>query len=173
MSHYSTNISALAKRLLATLLRGEFIYAWVCVLLNPIELLQTTFNSFRESNIYLLKHNGQVCYLEGALNDAFDSIDRRIYINDPYRDLVVWLGSEGEIGTSVPFDVPTWTASEGEVGATLYPSPVWLYTEAETLFSDFDFYIWIPATVTYNANQLTALINTYKLPGRTWTIQLY
>jgi hypothetical protein len=173
MSHFNTNFTNLAKQVLFTVTRGEFLKTWVSVLVSPVVLLQTLFNAFRGKNIYLLKHNGQVCYLESALNDAFDSVDRRIYINDPYRDLVVWLGSEGEIGTSVPFDVPTWTASEGEVGATLYPSPIWLYTEGETLFSDYDFYIWIPATVTYNANQLTALVNSYKLPGRTWTIQTY
>lgn len=173
MSHFNYNPYSLAKRLTAMLLRGAFLTAFIELVVSPIVLVKVAFDSFRANNVYLLTHNSQVCYLEAALNGLFDNVDRRIYINDPYRDLIVWLGSEGEVGTSVPFDVPTWTASEGEVGATLYPSPIWLYTESETLFSDYDFYIWIPSTVTYNINQLTALVNTYKLPGRTWAIQTF
>lgn len=51
-------------------------------LIWPIKQLHSSLLSFMAAKLYRLSHNGQVCYLEKVLNDAFDPTLKRIWIGN-------------------------------------------------------------------------------------------
>ena len=72
----------LAILLTPTFLRSELMIAWLELLMESINDIHYQWLQFRKSNIYILAHNSQVCFLRGALNDRFDNEQRRIQIID-------------------------------------------------------------------------------------------
>ncbi len=62
--------------MLPTFLRRRRLFAFIRALCAPLYLgeggLYQRFLEMRGDHIYRLSHNGQVCYLRAALNDAFD-----------------------------------------------------------------------------------------------------
>lgn len=150
-------------------LRKSIQYAWLKCLCAPAIYLHSLFKTHRKNNIYTLVHNSQVCYMEAALNDTFDSIDRGIFFSDPeYRDPVYLY--------RVLEDKPVFIDLDSEVGTLVIPmpDPVPLYTEGETIFMAPSFIVNVPATIVYDAERLKALIDLYRLPGRNvYTIAHY
>lgn len=65
------NYKRLIVLLLPTFLRQATITAFLRAMTIPIEYLYNQFLANRNSNLYRLKMNGQVCYLRRVLNDAF------------------------------------------------------------------------------------------------------
>lgn len=63
----------LAVLLTPTFLRSELMKSWIDLLMKAINDIHYQWLQFRKSNIYILAHNSQVCYLRGALNDRFDN----------------------------------------------------------------------------------------------------
>ena len=55
---------------------------WIQSLLRPLQSLHDTFYTYLVNTFYKLHITGQVIYLEHYLNDLFDPVERRIYIND-------------------------------------------------------------------------------------------
>ena len=60
----------------------DFNISWIECLLSPVRAVFYWFNSSRAENLYKMNHNGQVWYLRSALNDVFDTEERRITITD-------------------------------------------------------------------------------------------
>ena len=62
--------------ILPTFLRRRRVFAFCRALCAPLFLgsdgLYNRFLRTRGDHIYRLRHNGQVCYLRAALNDAFN-----------------------------------------------------------------------------------------------------
>lgn len=54
---------------------------------SELSRIHTRFMIAKQENEYRLTHNGQVCYLRAALNDAFDPLERRITITDTDEDV--------------------------------------------------------------------------------------
>ena len=52
-------------------------YEWLKVLAECPKFVYTEFMANRTGNLYNLAHNGQVCYLQAALNDLFDPVADR------------------------------------------------------------------------------------------------
>jgi len=136
--------------------------AWLKALISPIKYVYNGFKANRANNLYFLSHDGQVCYMEAALNDTFDTL-RRIYITDgPYFD--------PEYIYTVPEEKPLALSRRSEIGTTTYPSPRWLYTRAETYDDGVSFIVHVPSSLVFDVNRMKALINEYRLPGKTYTI---
>ena len=57
--------------MLPSLLRRKVMFALCRAAVAPIRSLYERFVAKREAHNYTLHHNGQVCYLRAALNDAF------------------------------------------------------------------------------------------------------
>lgn len=57
--------------MLPTFLRRRRVFAFCRALCSPVVWLYGEFLNARSDHIYRLTHNGQVCYLRAALNDAF------------------------------------------------------------------------------------------------------
>jgi hypothetical protein len=68
--------------LLPAQLRRTAMIAWIMALIAPVLRLYNQFISFWLLSIYRLTITPQVCFLEKALNDKYDTQLRRIIIID-------------------------------------------------------------------------------------------
>lgn len=113
------------------------------------------FLAYRDSALYRLNHNSQVCYLQAVLNDYFDYTLRRIRILD--------FSSFGAIF----FWVDTDTSHVVFMGDD---SPVFFYNDDVGI----DFTVQIPTGVATDDStiaHLKALVNFYKLAGKQYSLQ--
>ncbi|MCC9072446.1 hypothetical protein LNQ49_12720 [Flavobacterium sp. F-65] len=128
------------------------------VLLQPINDLYYKWNNWRIENIYKLEHTGQVCSLEGSLNDKFDPIERRIYIGDGqfYETFYIYTQAEQQ-------DRFANTETEGET--------IHLRTESETADTGLDFIVFVPELI-YKTQiyALHAHVKFYKAGGKRYNI---
>lgn len=83
---YNIDIYRLGYLLLPPVLRNGRLYAFLKVLLHPFFVLVTLFKNYRKSTLTTINTNGQVIYIEKALNDAFLFDDKLIYITDTGND---------------------------------------------------------------------------------------
>ncbi len=134
--------------------------AWLRALTSPVRRLNTRFRALRVETLYFLAHNGQVCYLEAALNDVFDAEERRIFISDPeYRDPVYLFRTNEER--------PVYLSLSSELPVVGYDAPRYLYLNSELYNgSGVQFIVNVPAAVTYNEARLRALVNKYRLASK-------
>ncbi|MDE5688580.1 MAG: hypothetical protein K2I18_08160 [Paramuribaculum sp.] len=117
--------------------------------------------SYRATTNYRLSHNGQVCKLRAVLNDEFDPELRRITIEDSQSSITI------EADVIFQRDVSRWTIlplrSRGSVIT---------HRRGFSGTSGYDFWANVPSEL--NSEQTTirmkALINTYKLASKRFTI---
>lgn len=150
------NILALDN--LPVTLRKPSTAALAQILLKPLGSLYYKWYNWRQGNIYKLEHTGQVCSLEGSLNDMFDSIERRIYITDGQFYDTFYVYTEAEEQSRF-----IYTESE--------PETTYLRTESETADTGLDFIVIVPESI--YRTQLDALhahVKFYKAGGRRYNI---
>lgn len=134
------------------------IVAWLSVLIGPIQALHARFVEYANDIDYKLNHNGQVCYLEAALNDSFDPVMRRIYIADAGGNAIVPLQRDGD-------SEPVLLGSDSG-GSALVLQPDSGYTGGS-----FDFLVVIPYTFSQSQTyRLRSLVDYYKLAGKRFDI---
>lgn len=149
---YNIDYKTLVLLLLPTFLRRPKMIAWLIVLVLPIDALHYLFIQKRATDIYKLNHNGQVCYLRKALNDAFDPKNRRIKIIDGQRYTRLYI-------YTTPEQKPKFLKM--------------LFLREETDFADsgVDFIVEMPSE-TYHKYNVEALIDFYKLASKRYKIEL-
>lgn len=150
------NIFALDN--IPTMLRKPSLAAFAQMLLKPLNSLYYKWYNWRIDNLYKLEHTGQVCSLEGSLNDKFDIVERRIYIGDGQIHKTFYIYTEAEAKT-----VYSHTESENKT--------IFLRTEAETADTGLDFIVFVPEEI-YNSQiyALHAHIKFYKSGGKRYSI---
>lgn len=131
---------------------------FVKVLLKPIDNLYYKWHNWRIDNIYKLEHTGQVCSLEGSLNDKFDPFERRIYIGDGQFYETTYIFTEVE-------EQELWMETESEA------ETIWIRTESETADTGLDFIVYVPEQI-FNTQiyDLHAHIKFYKAGGKRYNI---
>lgn len=161
MTIFDIEFPELVRQLLPVRLRQGKMLRWLQCLIAPTLELYLNFTLNRNANIYVLKHSSQIAYMQAVLNDAYDPILRRIYINDGlYTDsLFVFLIDENE---------PLWLGMQSEIGSTLYQNPNWLFTRAETLEPSYCFVVNVPIGLVYDEVRLRALVDKYRLPSKNY-----
>lgn len=146
---YEINFIALILELVPAILQFPVILGYTNALVTPIKGVYSDFKSNRTQDWYVLNHNGQVCYLRGALNDKFDSSERRIYIVDgnQYQRFYIYSTAENK--------------------------PKYLGTKFIRLRSDYadtgvDFIVVCPYALRNDINpfEINALIDKYKLVSK-------
>ncbi|MBU2526248.1 MAG: hypothetical protein KKC03_06580 [Bacteroidetes bacterium] len=149
---YKLDIEKFTVLLLPTFLRRERTMAWLRALIFPISQLYSNWAAFRERNLYILTHSGQVVYLRKVLNDSFDPALRRIQIVDGNRFGRVYIYTSGEMKPAF-------------LGA--------MYLRNSIDFADtgVDFIVLVPAGLQFNNFDMTALIDFYRLASKRYTIQ--
>ena len=150
------NILALDN--IPTMLRKPTTATFAQLLLKPIQSLYYKWNNWRIDNIYKLEHTGQVCSLEGSLNDKFDPFERRIYIGDGQFYETTYIFTEAE-------EQELWMETESEA------ETIWIRTESETADTGLDFIVFVPEEI-YNGQiyALHAHIKFYKSGGKRYSI---
>lgn len=151
---YNLDINKLTTLLTPTFLRKEKFLAWLRVLHFPLIEIVDKFNFNRNDNLYNLAHNGQVCYLRGALNDRFDPSQRRIKITDGNRYKREYIYTDGE-------QKPRFLGI------------IYLRDDADYGDTGVDFIVEIPQGLIYNQFEMKYLVDFYKLASKRYKIQVY
>lgn len=161
---YLLDWNRLVALLLPTSLRGPKMLAWLNALVSPVKTLHAQFLVFRRESIYKIEHTPQVYSLEKVLNDEFDRILRRIYIEDGdyFEQLYLF---------SPPEQQPIYVFEQSE------DQPVYVYAPNDPDATSVDFNVVLPqvfqatfASGANNRNRIEALINFYRLPDKTYKI---
>jgi len=177
---YIVDYKRLIVLLLPTFLRRPILFGLLKSLVCPIVTLHDQFTAQRGINIYQANHTGQVCYLRGMLNDAFDNNQRRIYIADAeplgwtmlYKKVLF-----SEIGGKQPIMIgrsdsstsSSLTFNEGNTGVHL------LSKQGSIGAIGIDFTVMIPMSLRGRADEsrIVSLVNFYKLASKRYAIQYY
>ena len=149
---YNLNIDKLLVLLTPTFLRKPKMVAWLRALAIPLNKLLYQFQQARESDLYNLAHNSQVCYLRKSLNDEFDKVKREINIEDGKQNARLY----------------TYPRSANK---PLYLGKVYLYQRGSYIDGGVDFVVVLQRDLEYDFYKLEALVNFYKLAGKRWTIE--
>ena len=140
--------------------RSAVFMAFLNAFIRPLIDIYNRFLAARKQNLIKLNFNYQVCSLEYRLNDAFDSLERRIKIvrAEIYDDIFLYTKAEDDQYHSKI----KWLYGDEK--------PIFLRTEAE-LYTMYDFIVQIPDTG-INIFQLKAEIDFYKLPSKQYKIEI-
>lgn len=148
---FNVNWKKLAILLTPTFLRSNLMIAWLELLMEGINDIHYQWLQFRKSNIYILAHNSQVCYLRAALNDSFDYDLRRIIIIDGNKYKKKYIYTRGE-------QKPKF------IGI------LFIHSRDDYEDTGIDFIVQVPSNLVYNEDQMKALINFYKLASKRYKI---
>lgn len=159
MIRYDINYNRLALAIVPLKLRKPVLMGLLYVMLTGVRRAASVFDSYRETTDYRLTHSGQVCYLKAVLNDRFDVTQRRITIEDvDARSGVILYQRALSRFQMVP---------ERITGNALV-----LNKRAFSGSTSVDFTIVVPAALrgTFLEEQMRALVDTYKLASKRYTI---
>lgn len=134
--------------LLPTMLRRPLIFGRLRAAVGAVERLYAEFSEMRKGHVFRLTHNGQVCYLRGALNYHFGGGFRIGTITKEGE----WLYAVTESGEEIPVAVR-------EAGKGV---PV-LYSEQNLNMAENDFVVIVPARVWGRLAEIEAMVDSYKL----------
>lgn len=161
---YHINWSRLTVLHVPMLLRRPRMRSWLYSLVVPIKALHDKFLALRLDLIYKIEHTPQVYSMEKVLNEEFDAVLKRIYIEDGeyFEQLYVFSPEE---------ELPIYIFDEAE------NQPVYFYGENDPESVSVDFNVVLPiefqtdfAIGTNERNKLEALVNFYRLPDKTYKI---
>jgi|GEM_PF-195368 hypothetical protein len=161
---YNINWNSLTALLLPTFLRGPKMLAWLNSLVYPIQLLHAQFLEYRLDAIYRIEHTPQVYAIEKVLNEEFDDVLHRIYIEDgEYTEQLYFFTPDEEL--------PVYIFGPNE------NNPVYFFGENDAANTSVDFIVHLPLSYqgffeigSNNRNKLDSLINYYRLPDKTYQI---
>ena len=142
---------------------------WLKALVKPIIELYNIFMIYRTNTIYSLSFTGQVIYLKKLLNDTYNNGSTGIYITDGTFMLKTYLFHKSEGGAK------TYFFNKSENAAKTY-----LFHKSEYAVT-YDFVVMVPSAIysilqqdnNQGLNNMTALINKYKIAAKRYTIQSY
>lgn len=138
--------------LLPTFLRKTRIVYFFQSLITPLIQLHYDWSLQRERNLYKLQHNGQVCYLRKALNDEFDSGQRRIEILEGNKFGRQYIYTHAE--------------QQPKYLGTMYIRPSSDYEDTGV-----DFIVAVPNNLIFNQYDMISLVELYKLASKRYKIE--
>lgn len=162
MRKFLINIDIFIKMLFPRRWQKLVMMAWLKSIISPIKRMNTEFDTNREQNLYRLGKGPQVVHIEAVLNDRFDFVDRGIQIVDPETFNPLYIYRESE--TKPPVYIYT--------DAELLQAP-YIYTDNEINAITVDFVVRVPVAVVFDTDELKALVDRYRLPGKVYTIETY
>ena len=160
-SVYDVKIKRLALLLLPTALRKPLVAAFMQSAVQGCNVLHGEFMRWRDKQNYRLWHNGQVCHLRAVLNDTFDQAERRITVDDEDSD-----GVRGACLFTRDMDrhilLPVRSGGKAFI----------INRRGYGGVSGFDFWVSVPYALMGKIDRarLAAVVSTYKLASKRWTI---
>ena len=158
---FDISYKKLTTWLVPEVLRKSRTMALLSALVSPVVYIYNLFLINRRNNLYKLMITPQVCYVEMALNDKYDSSNRQIKIVQPKRKDPLFVYKKIETRP-----VQLYTKVEAS------KPKVWLYQKGEASAFQYDFIVQVPATVSFNMNEMTAVIDGYILPDKVYKISI-
>ena len=161
---FGLNIQNTIKRLLPPTLRLPKSIAWLFRLFIVLRRKNEEFDALRGYWDYNLQFSSQTLSLEARLNQQYNMVMGSIYIvtqntqddniytfwiNENQPSPFVWWLSE-------PSGTPTYVKWIGE-GATV----------------QVDFIVYVPSSLSFDENEMRAIIDLYRLAGKRYTIVIY
>lgn len=150
---YDLDIKKLAVLLTPTFWRSESFLAWLQSLVQPLRDVHYNFVQNRSDDLYIMAHNGQVCYLRDALNDHFDVSERRIRIVDGNQYKRQYIYTRGE-------EKPR------------YLGTMYLYDRSDYDDTGVDFVVLVPQGFDTESYAMKALIDLYRLGSKRYKIKI-
>lgn len=168
--------------------------------LRGIKDLYNDFIAFRDEVFAKIYHTGQVIYLEKRLNDKYDPVNIGIWIDSDLTDSPFYLNRKSEI---VPpkYLYKKWRYTLAYViglfAITNTNNRVWRATANNTnnqppnvtywanhagvrylrtkadFFNAINFIVYVPVAVTFDINEMKAIILYYKQAGKNYLIITY
>ena len=157
---FNIDLEKLAHWMIPVRWRADGVVAWVKATAATWSDLYNRFAIYRKLVTYNLFITPQVCYLEKALNDKYDPIQRRIFIEDGAENEPVYLFIRDE-------QKPVYLYARSE------EKPVYLIQRAESAEYGVDFTVHVPAGLTFNMAEMRTYVTVYKLATKTFSIVLF
>lgn len=152
---FRTDIKKLGTLSTPSRQRKSIFLALLHCLISPVQTYQNEFETNRESNLYKLNHNGQICKLAGVLNDTFDKVERRIYITGSGSNIIELIDRDSD--------------------QNLVQLPLLINRDSDYADSGFDFIVWMPNDFVLtidSENHLKSVVDYYKLAGKRYKINI-
>ena len=162
MKQYKIDWPRVVKTIVRYKLRKPKRLAGLNALVQPIAWLYDRFYKKLLGWVYELSHTSQVVYMEAALNDHFDPGLRRIYLVDGSGIAPVVIYRELE-AKQAPY---IYQEAEGEQAP-------YIYTDEELNTITVDFIVMVPVTLSFDMDELIALVDKYRLRGKFYLIQTF
>ena len=147
------------KRLLPWHKRKPIRLAFINVIANVMKGINNQFLTFISDTNYKLTITNQKIYLEHYLNDLYDPVLKRIFIQnlELQSHIYHYTALENKL-------IYEYTNAEN--------MPYYLKTNAEQN-SQYNYTIWVPNDITYDENQLKSYVNKYNPVGKIYQIQTF
>lgn len=197
MTNYDVNWDNHVWQNLTPSKRQPIRYAWLRFLMRPIKEIHAKFIAFKNREIYLSVHTSQKIYLEKILNDEFDLVDRGIYIGlissidklflyQHAESLPIYLYNKWKttqpyvIGDYATYGTKVWRAISPSTNQTPFVgSTFWtfhkdrMYVYKKSEYNPKGFIIFVPVALSFDENQMRALVDLYRYAGIYYEIQTY
>lgn len=157
---YNVDVYRLGLQLLPPLMRKRVLFALLCALLCPFRMLAELFRIFRRNSLSRLNVNGQVIYIEKALNDAFELKNREIYLSDT-DDLM------GNSSVLYPQQEQSAVVFGGDENGTLY------IPAGGDGKADGDYIVNVPSFLETDLESIKTIVEYNKPAGRRYVIKVY
>lgn len=148
----------LGQQLLPLLLRKPRIFGLLGSMLQPILQITAQFDAFRDSAAERMKINGQVIYIEHALNSRYYLEHREIWLED----------TPGVVNNFIDADGPDTMA----VYADSDSSVTHLYAEGEGK-PDGDYIVHVPDFLEYDLEAIRTIVEQNRPAGKQYVINIY
>lgn len=160
MNKYAVNFKKMALLLLPPDLRRPALAAILYAGMSALSRLHVMFEEFREDTDRRLAFNCQVCYLQALINDLFDPVSRRIYIeeNDMGEDdNIIYMRSEDKAK-----HVPERASADAFM----------INRRGFGGINGYDFFVCVPYELNgqIDTARLKAIVKTYKLASKRFEI---
>jgi hypothetical protein len=159
---YDIKYKKLVTWVVPQVLRKTRLTVLLNVLVSPVVYIYNLFLINRRNNLYKLLITPQICYLEMALNDKYDSSNRKIKIEKAKSYDPLYLYQRIEQIPVYLYGKNTATAGQKQV----------LYQKKEASAYQYDFIVKVPTTVVFDVNEMMAVIDNYILPDKVYKISI-
>lgn len=154
---YNVELEKLSHWIVPVKWRTARTMAWITSMASNWIDLYNRFIAYRTRIKYVLLITPQVCYLEKALNDKYDFVQRRIVIEDGDQQDPVHLFLRAE-------SKPVYFFKRSE------DNPLYLRRRTETAQFGVDFIVKVPSDVLFDMAEMRTYLSSYKLATKTFSI---
>lgn len=152
---YNTNWLKFVRNNLTARLRRDVMVGYANALLAPLRVIDGWFDTFRDEIAEQYRWNGTKASLEKLLNDRFDPVERRIYIEEVEKLPALYMKSGNELADAY------FTQTNAEVEHHFH-LPADLNASATT---HYEMKVMIPLMIGFVPEEVMELLEVYRYGG--------